>query len=154
MTQVAIKSKKLWGNPKVFMSATDLIVEERYYALGQTHGAYVEQAPEEAAKVQQPTADTQSGFNKTLTIIGAFFLIILIIVFVSWWYDGYNNYSSGGGSSKKYQLILVGDGGPVVVLIHQNVKKLKEIATQVNQTLVDRGISPQTGVYNSITPVV
>ena len=102
---------------------------------------------------QPPDADRKrpkSGFRKVLTYIWLAIVILFVIVFVSWWNDGYSSYGSGGRASGKYRLVLVSTGGPVVVLEHHNEKKLKEIAGQVNQSLVSRGITPQTGFASSI----
>jgi hypothetical protein len=152
MTQATLKPQKLWGKPKVLITATDLIIDERYYTLAQTLGAYVEliPAPAPAPKPDAaPATPTKSSFGKTVATIFGIILVILIIVFVSWWYGDYNT-SSGGGSSKKYRLVLVNaQSGPVSVLEHTNQKKLTEIASQVNQILTSRGITPQTGYGNT-----
>jgi hypothetical protein len=145
MAQPVPKPKKLWGNPKVFLSANELIVEEKYYVLAQTQGAYVEPVPV-AAKTEttqgQPEAPVSFGTKvlQVVSLIVGLILVLLALIFVVWWNDSY----SGGGSSKKYRLILVSDLGTIVALEHQNEKKLKEIASTVNQTLVARGITPQT----------
>ena len=145
MSQATVKPKKLWGNPKVFMSPTDLIVEERYYPIAHTLGAYVEPVPVEAKPAEPAKFDTRPPYMKILTGIWYAIIIIFVIVFISWWNDGYS--SSGSGSNTKHRLVLVSESGPIVALEHTNVKKLKDIAGQVNQTLVSRGISPQTATY-------
>src|SRR5689334_8404379 len=100
MSQPVAKPKKLWGKPKVFMSLTHLIIEERYYALDQTRGAYVEPIPEEALKAETkaaqtpPSSDKRSDFRKALDIIGGIVIILFVVVFMSWWNDGYDNYGS------------------------------------------------------------
>jgi hypothetical protein len=151
MTQATLKPKKLWGKPKVLISATDLIIDERYYALGQTLGAYVELLPEPAPPPKPdaaPATPTKSSFGKTVATIFCIIFVILLVVFVSWWLGDYN--TSSGGNSKKYRLVLVNaQSGPVSVLEHTNQKKLTEIASQVNQILTSRGITPQTGYANT-----
>jgi hypothetical protein len=125
MTQPALKSKKLWGNPKVFLSADELIVEEKSYVLAQIKGAYIELAPE---------AEAQKDFGTIVWKVLRIILEILTIIFA---------YTSSP-SSKKYQLILVSDAGLLVALEHQNAKKLMEISIAVNQALRAMGITPQT----------
>lgn len=155
MSQTQTKPKKLWGKPKVFMSASHLIIEERYYALAQTRGAYVEPVPQEEVKAAankteppQTPADSWSTFRKTVMIVVGIVVAILVILFIAWWNDGYNTYGSGG-SAKKYRLMLVSEYGPVVALEHSNEKKLKEIASEVNNYLSSQGITPQSGYLAS-----
>lgn len=138
-----MQPKKLWGNPKVFISANELIIEERYYSLAQTHSAYVEPVPVEAPKTGEPPkapADAWTGFRKTIMIIAGIILFLLIVLFVIWWND---DYSSGSGS-RKYRLVLVSNFGTVVALEHHNEKKLKEIANLVNQAVANSSVIGST----------
>jgi hypothetical protein len=153
MAPTTPKPKKLWGGkPQVFISATDLIIKERYYALAQTLGAYVELVPAPAPAPKPdaaPATPTKSSFGKTVATIFGAIMLILLLVFVVWWL-GDTPFFSGSGNSKKYRLVLVhAQSGPVSVLEHTNQKKLTEIASQVNQILVSRGITPQTGYANT-----
>jgi|GEM_PF-2506597 len=134
-----MKPKKLWGNPKVFMSANELIIEEKYYALAQTQSAYVELVPAapKAEEAPKPPADAGASFLKTIKIIGGIILFLLIVLFVIWWND---SYSSGGSGSNKYRLVLVSNFGTVVALEHPNEKKLKEIAALVNQAVSNSAV--------------
>jgi hypothetical protein len=136
MQQAVTKPKKLWGNPKVFISANELIIDEKVYPLAQTHQAFVELVPE-APKIEEPPkppADTWSSLRKTVMIVVGIFLFLLVVLFVIWWNDDYYSSSS---NSRKHRLILVSDFGNVVALEHHNEKKLKEIANLVNQAVAN-----------------
>lgn len=145
MSNVTVKPKKLWGNPKVAIDADNLIIDERYYSLAQTFGAYVEPAPEAPKPEKTETKeDNRSTFRKVILGIWIVIVIIFVLIFVAWWNDGFDTYGSGG-QSKNHQLVLISNNGPVIVLQHTNQKKLKKIAAQVNAVLVGKGITPQTG---------
>jgi hypothetical protein len=125
MAQPALKPKKLWGNPKVFLSANELIVAEKSYVLAEIKGAYLDLAPE---------AEVQKDFGTIVWKVLRLLLEILSAIFAG----------TVSPSSKKYQLILVSDAGLLVAVEHQNAQKLMEIAIAVNQALKAMGITPQT----------
>lgn len=139
------KPRKLWGSPKVFLSANELIVVEKYYPLASTRGAFVELMPEVKPEAKEPQPPTVWTLKKILGVIAAIFILIFAI-FIFW--DDSSS-SSGSGGNRKYRLVMVSDFGNVTALEHTNQKKLQEIAASVNAALVARGITPQTGVYNA-----
>lgn len=145
--QQSAKPRKLWGSPKVLLSANELIIEEKYYPLIVTYGAFVELAPEVKPEPKAPETKPETPWTtmqKVLGIIAAIFIGIFLLLL--WWDD---SSSSSGGSNVKYRLVMVSDFGNVTALEHTNQKKLRQIAAAVNEALVARGITPQTGVYNA-----
>lgn len=139
------KPRKLWGSQKVFLTANELIIAEKYYPLNQTRGAYVEQVPVPvvAAKTEEPKPP--ASLLSTLKTIALWIFAIVAIVlalFLFWDSD-----SSSGSGSVKYQLVMNSTSGKVVILQNTDQKKLKEVAEAVNQALAAQGITPETASY-------
>ncbi len=142
------KPRKLWGSPKVLLSADALIVQEKYYPLDSTRGAFVEVMPEVAPppKAPPPPSTPWTTLKKILGCIALFFILIFAFL-VSW--DSDSNSAGGSGGRRNYRLVMVSNSGNVTALEHSNQKKLQEIASALNEALVARGITPDTGVYNN-----
>lgn len=143
-----VKPRQLWSNPKVLMTATDLIVEGKYYPFAQTLGAYVEVVPAEKKAENQAATEPKKPvtFGSIMKGIGLAFLIIFLALF-SFFLD--NDYS-GGGSNTLHRLVLNSDFGRTTVIQSTNRGKLNKIAQEVNQKLLEQGRRPVTPGFEGV----